>query len=251
MQTYHNPTYRVIQILNLISQKNDLTLSEISKDLSISKSTLQPILKTLLELDYLAYDEDKRLYRIGIGFFKSAQSFLGTSNSFDIIKKSMKTIVKKCNEICQMGIYDKTRKGNVFYIAKEEPIQSISLISSIGTSLPAYATALGKCILSGFSNDEIKEIYSSGLVQLTPHTKSNVMELLKDIELVRTYGYAYEREESALDIECIAVPIIQDKKVIASISVSIPKYRSSVEKVENIKNILMTNKNSLELLLSK
>ena len=43
----HNPTKRVIDILNIISKNSDkLTFSNISKNLEIPKSTLSPILKT-------------------------------------------------------------------------------------------------------------------------------------------------------------------------------------------------------------
>lgn len=251
MENLHNPTHRVVRIINLISQRDDLTLTEISKILNISKSTLQPILKTLIELDFLTFNSDQRTYKIGIGIFKSAQAYFGPNDSFEIIKKSMRNIVKECNEICQMGIYDRFRPGNIFYIAKEEPIQSISLISNIGSSLPAYATALGKCILSGFSNTLVKEIYSNGLKPLTNNTVKDIETLIEDLEFVRKNGYAYEQEESAKDVECIAVPLRQNNEVIASISVSIPKYRSSTEKVKKIKNILISQRNLLELVFQE
>lgn len=251
MMNIHNPTLRVIRILDLISQNNGLTLTKISEELKISKSTIQPILKTLLYYDYLAFNDEENTYNIGIGIFKIAQSFTGTSDSFELIKKSMREIVKGCNEICQMGIYDKTREGNVFYIAKEEPSQSISLISNIGTSLPAYATALGKSILSGFSNDKIKQIYSDGITPLTENTINTLDDLIKELEDIRKNGYAYEREESAPDIECIAVPIEQNNEIVASISVSIPTYRSSDQKIESIKKILIDQKNILEIVLKR
>lgn len=251
MENLHNPTHRVVRIINLISQRDDLTLTEISNILNISKSTLQPILKTLIELDFLTFNSDQRTYKIGIGIFKSAQAYFGTNDSFEIIKKSMKNIVKECNEICQMGIYDKVRPGNVFYIAKEEPMQSISLISNIGTSLPAYATALGKCILSGFTNEKIREIYREGLSPLTEHTVSNIDILINEVDFVRKNKYAYEQEESAKDVVCIAIPLIQNREVIASISVSIPKYRSTIEKVKHIKEVLVGQKNILELVLDE
>ena len=239
----HNPTLRVIEILNLISRKNDLTLTDISYELNFSKSTIQPVLKTLLNSEYIKQNTNTRTYEIGFEVFKIGQSYLNNNNAFDLIKNSMKEIVNECNEICQMGVYDNKNTKNVFYIAKEEPSsQSVALISSIGTSLPAHATALGKCLLSSFSNDYISDLYRDEMEKLTKNTITDVKELILQLDDIRRNGYSIEAEEATEGIECIAIPLMQSNKVIASLSVSLPMYRSSDEKIEIIKGLLLKHK---------
>lgn len=247
--TNHNPTLRVINILNLVSQKNELTLTEISNELEISKSTLQPILKTLANHGYLSQGNNNKTFKIGMSTFKIGQTFINDNNPYDVIRKSMKNIVSDCNEICQMGIYDENNPGHVLYIAKEEPLQSIALISNIGTSLPAHATALGKCLLAYFPKDYVKNLYSNGMEKLTENTISDLDTLLEEIKKVRINNFASECGESTEEIECIAVPLIQDNKAIASISVSLPMYRSSPEKISYIIDLLIKEKNNIDALL--
>ena len=49
----HNPTLRVMEILNLLCQSDGpMRLSEISRELNMPKSTLLPILQTLVSGQY-------------------------------------------------------------------------------------------------------------------------------------------------------------------------------------------------------
>lgn len=245
----HNPTLRVMEILKLIGLKRDLTLTDISNELNFSKSTIQPILKTLVDSGYIIQDMDKRTYRISTETFKISQSYLNDNRSFELVKKHMKEIVNQCNEICQMGVQDRRNIRNVIYIAKEEPTQSVALISNIGTTLPAHATALGKCILSSYSNEYIYELYKNDMEKLTDNTTTNVNVLIKQLEGIRKDNYYNEKGEATEGIECIAVPLIQDNNVIAALSVSLPTYRSSEEKIELIKTILMKHKIDIDRIL--
>ena len=95
----HNPTKRVIDILNIISKNSDkLTFSNISKNLEIPKSTLSPILKTLVELEVLNLDPISQTYATGLGAFQIGQSYLKNLNGLDIIKSHMTTITNSCNK---------------------------------------------------------------------------------------------------------------------------------------------------------
>lgn len=61
---YHNPTLRVLRILELIdAHSGGLSLSEISNLLTLPKGTISPILKTLAATNYIVADGS--LYKIG------------------------------------------------------------------------------------------------------------------------------------------------------------------------------------------
>ena len=245
----HNPTFRVMEILKLIGCENDLTLTDISEKLNFSKSTIQPILKTLLQLGYIVQDSGKRTYRIGLETFKISQNYLNDNTSLEMIKGHMKEIVTQCNEICQMGIFDNGDTKSVTYIAKEEPTQSVVLISNIGVSLPSHATALGKCLLSSFPNDYILEMYKDGMEKVTEDTVNDVNKLIDQLEYIRENQYIIEIGEVTEGILCVGIPLVQDQKVIASLSVSMPIYRSSDEKVEFLKELLLKHKKEIDMVL--
>lgn len=248
MLEIHKPTERVVLILKTISEHDTgCTLTDICHFTGISKGTAFPILSTLTELGFLYKHPSTNLYTIGAECFRIGYSFLRNMNIFDIIRDAMDEIVHECSEICQLGIF---QNGEVFYIAKSEPYRAIKLMSSIGRSLPAYASALGKCLLSGLNDDEIRELYSSGLKPLTQNTIIDIERLIEQIHSVRINHYASEQGESSPDIECIAVPLTNKNKVFAAMSISIPIYRSSPKQLKKMQTILLEKKNQLEAFIS-
>lgn len=241
MDKLHNPTLRVCKILDLIGKNRDLNLTDISDNLSLSKSTIQPILKTLVELNLLYFNQHTKTYNIGYKCYSIGSSFIDNNNGLTIIKNHMKDIVNECNEICQLGILDSMDNTRVFYIAKEEPVQSIKLISKIGSSLPAHATALGKCLLSQFDNNTIDKLYDSKktLPKITERTVTNINDLKEEIKLINEQGFIREIGESSEGVECVAVPILKNNNMVASISVSLPTFRSSDTKIDSISKTLL------------
>lgn len=246
----HMPTKRVIEILKCLSLSDSyLSLSEISKSTGISISTLQPILKTLSDYKYLSQNKLKQ-YQIGVELFKIGNEFINNDDTIDIIRTSMKNIVHGCNEITQLGILD-DRNINVIYIAKEEPYQAIKLMSSVGKALPAYASALGKSLLSNYNSDIINRIFKdTKLEPLTDNTITDINELIYEINEVKIKGYSHEKGESDKDIECFAIPVTIRNNIKYSISVSTPIYRMNSQKIDLIKKTLLDEKLILDNLLN-
>lgn len=248
MSKLHKPTQRVVDILVSISNsKEGISFTEISEKTSIPKGTLSPILNTLVKNKMIYLSENNKRYSISTRSFIIGHSFVDNINTIDYIKENMKDIVDECDEICQLGILD---GPDVLYVAKVEPVQAIKLESSVGKKLPAYATALGKCLLADYENHEIKNLYRSGFKALTSKTITDINELIEVIEKIRKSGFSYEYGESNEQVMCLAVPIKHNGKTILSISVSIPKYRVNQEKISKIEKILVNSRREIEEYLS-
>lgn len=238
----HHPTMRVIAIFEAIyHSKNGLTLAEISRVTGISKGTLHPIVLTLLHEHYLQYEGTR--IEIGKNCFKLGYTYVHSLNYLDILKPHMREIVASCDEICQLGILD---GGDVLYVEKTEPDQAIRIESSAGKTVGAYATALGKCLLSGFNDDEVRRLYEEPFTSYTPYTTTDLPVLLKQLDMVRRNGYSHEIGETNKDVECVAVPVHNGRDVMASISVSLPRFRSTPEKIEQIAALLKQHAQSIE-----
>lgn len=239
----HKPTERVVSILNEIRYSEDgLTVKDISTRTNIPMSTLSPIIKTLVASKFLEQQDNK--YILGLELFKIANSYVNTSNALTIIKDYMKNIVNECNEICQLGIYEKS--GYVFYLAKVEPTQSIKIISNVGTKIAANASSLGKALLSKFNESEIKEIFKDGMKKYTKNTIISVEKLIKEIEKFKNIGYYEEIGEVSEDIRCTSVPIELNNKVVAALSISIPIFRADEERIKLVKDTLLKYKPRME-----
>lgn len=235
----HKPTERVLNILNLLSiNPKGLTLTEISEAVDIPKSTLYPIMQTMLERNFVSLEKNSLKYSIGISAFCIGASYPRNKYMLDFIQKIMKNIVSNIDETCQMGVLD---GKDVLYILKEDPIKDVDirLISYVGKRIPAYCTALGKALLSGYNIEEIKSLYTDGLKPITKNTITNFNVLENELKNIRETHVSTEVEEVTEFLRCYAVPLFSKGKISAAISISIPTFRATEEK----------NKLAIELLL--
>ena len=75
----------------------------------------------------------------------------------------------------------------------------------------------------------------------TPNSISSVMELKKCLKKVKRDGYAIDKEEFKIGINCLGVPIInKEGKSIASISVTGPSSRFTLSEMKKLKNTLIS-----------
>lgn len=246
--TSHRSTERVLDALELVAFGNAIgyTLSEISNKLDIPKSSIQPLLHTLLQRGYLSHDENTGRYTIGYSSFQLGSSFLGGLNIIDEISKELERITSICLETTYCATL---KEGNAFYIAKADSPEPIRMVARIGHTLPAYSTGIGKALLADFTLQELRKLYPGGLTPLTEHTITDFTELHHQLQSAKREGFAYEKEESNQYIQCIATPLRKGGRIAAAISVAIPVFRYTDEKGQLICQALSQAKNRLEKLL--
>ncbi len=235
----HKPTERVLNILNLLSVNIEgLTLTEISKIISVPKSTLFPILQTMTDMRYIQLGKDSFRYKLGISTFCIGSSYSQDEYMLDFVKDIMKNIVTEIKEICQMGVLE---GNNVLYVLKEEPeiALDIRIISRVGKRLPAYCTALGKALLSNYNIAEVKKMYPKGLIPYTENTITDFDVLNDQLAIIRQEHIAKEYEEITKGLCCYAVPLESNGNVIAALSVSVPNFRATKEKIDLITQLLL------------
>ena len=235
----HKPTERVLNILNLLSVNTDgLTLTEISKGIAVPKSTLYPILQTITDMNYIQLGKDSFRYKLGISTFCIGSSYSQDEYMLEFVKPIMKNIVSEIKEICQMGILE---GSNVLYVLKEEPEVGldIRIITRVGKRIPAYCTALGKALLSNYDIEEVKSLYPKGLLPYTENTITDFDVLNNQLSTIRTEHIAKEYEEITKGLCCYAVPLESNGNVVAALSVSIPNFRATTEKLNLVTELLL------------
>ncbi len=242
----HRTTGRVLDILELLaSSESGYTLTEIAKTISAPKSSIFPMLHTLESRRYISLDSTLK-YHIGVSTFAVGSTFVNSKNLLTHINEEMEKLVEICNETCSLGILD---GPNVLYIAKKDSSQSLRLVTYVGKQAPANCTALGKALLSRKSLEELKELFPEELQSCTKRSITDLNFLYNQLREVEETGFAYENEEFSEQIQCIAVPIMKNRKPLYAVSVSTPSFRNDNKKIEMIKRELVNIKLKTELLL--
>ncbi|POT56890.1 hypothetical protein C3432_16035 [Citrobacter amalonaticus] len=93
----------------------------------------------------------------------------------------------------------------------------------IGNHLPAHCTAVGKVLLSQYSDEDIRQLYGEmPLEKMTVDSISTLPMLLAELREVRQQGYAIEQREANERAACIALPIFSSAgKMVAAFSVTV------------------------------
>lgn len=222
-----------IDILELLGNcEHELSMSEIVSTLELTKSNVNKLLANLERYGYVEHNKYTGNFRLGVKTFQISQAYINKLNLIDISNQVLTDLKNKLNESTYIGVL---RHGNVVYLNVIETDEPVRVMPRIGNVGPAYATAIGKAQLSTLNNKEITSLYENKeFRKLADKTIPNIDELLKDITNVRECGYALDLEEYENDVHCVAAPVLDFMgKVIAGISVSGPKVRMSMERIEN------------------
>ena len=244
----HNPTLRVLQILDLLAtEQSPLRLADISRKLEIPKSTLLPILQTMTQCRYLTKDGSDR-YGLGIAMLGAAAAAGKLHSPQKVIKACLKELVEEFQETCYYGVLEGNR---VLYLEKVESPQPLRMLTAIGHRLPAYATGLGKALLTDHTLQQLETLYPDGFAPLTEKTVRDLPALADQLEAARKNGYAWEIEESTDHIRCFAVPVRNSGNIVGAISMAIPLFRYQEEKKETMIAALQNAAARLENLLQQ
>lgn len=114
---------------------------------------------------------------------------------------------------------------------------------------PLHAMANGKAILSGMEDGQVAGLLRRGLAALTPATVTGLPALLAELAEIRREGFSYDREEHAVGICAIGVPVLAPGLPTHALSVAVPAARFEAS-LPVLKAALLACRSALERTLS-
>jgi DNA-binding IclR family transcriptional regulator len=210
---------RTVSILSLISERpKGITLSEIANELDIPISSTVDILRALLDTGMIEIiDERSKLYSIGVRAFSIGSSYIRNSTLLD---KAIPVIKELGSELNKTVFLAKVINDRITYIYKYEPDNILISTCQVGSVNYLHCTALGKSILA-YDDDLLKRTLAKPMVKKTEHTIIDPDLFTKEIEKVKSQGYALDNLEQTDYLICIGAPIFDNtNKPIAALSVS-------------------------------
>lgn len=228
---------RVLRVIDaLTASSSGLTFAQLCDSLSLPKSSAHGLLKTMIDGGYLFLGAD-RCYRLGIRVWEAGQAY---SRMFDLpttAKPFLLAARDALNETVQLAILD--GHENV-YVAKEDGNQRLTLVSHVGGRLPAYATALGKVLLAGLSDQELaRRLTGVSFQRFTSTTITSKARLADELAMIRRNGYAIDNAEYTPGVHCVAAPVRDHTGVtVAAMSVSVPEVRNDPNSRQRILEVL-------------
>jgi DNA-binding IclR family transcriptional regulator len=224
---------RAADVLELFLASSELSVKEISQELSLSKSTVHGIIKTLEHRGYLQQNSDDLKYKLGMKLFELG---IAVENQLDlgkIARPIIRNLVEELKETVHLVV---RQRDEVIYIEKVEGPHTLRIYSQVGKRAPYYCTGVGKAILAFQDDVEIERVLTkSPLKPYTEYTITDKEEIKKQLKVIRDQGYSIDDEEIELGLRCVAAPIYNHQGIaIASVSCAAPTMRLDEEKLSMV-----------------
>jgi DNA-binding IclR family transcriptional regulator len=197
----------------------EFRLTELVARTGLSKTTAYRIAANLVQLGLLEHTGEH--YRLGNHLFE-----LGSlvSRRLDLRETAL-PFLQDLFESTRQTVHFGVRDGfDVVYLERIHGHDSLALPSRIGGRLPLSCTAIGKALLA-FCKEAAFDLDTRELPRLTPHSITDPAALRTALEQIQVSGMAYEEQEAAVGVSCIAAPVFAGATVVAALSVAVPQQQ--------------------------
>ena len=126
--------------------------------------------------------------------------------------------------------------NHVVYHDRVEASWPLGLHFEAGSKVPVHCTSIGKLMLAlKPSRDAETWLSKTELQRYTPRSKTNIPDLLADLEEIRAQDFSVDDQEFMDGVYCIAVPLrTSDGRVFAAMALSAPEARLSLNKLKKL-----------------
>ena len=202
-----------------------LGISELARQLALTRSTTHRYVATLATLGYLQQDDATRKYRLGPRILDLGFSMLGSLGLREIAAPHLRRLTDATGHTSNLAIRDDTDVILIDRVrGRPGRYHHLEFTLHVGSRIPAYCSATGKALLAFMPRPDLEHIVERiDLVQRGPRTLTGKRALLTELEQVRRNGLATNDEELESALRSIAAPIrSRSGEVVAAINVAIP-----------------------------
>lgn len=239
---------KAVRILECFTaEEPELGVTEISRKLSMHKSSVFNIIDTLSKCGYLEQNPKSGKYKLGL---KVLQLSYNLYSSYDIrraLRPLLEEISHKVNEAVYLGVL---YEEEVIYIDAVFPTYSTLTRNIIGIKAPLYCTAIGKSLLALLPDHMIESIISKPLTAYTQNTITDKDMLWEEIKRIRADGFAVDNMEHEYGIKCVGIAIKSlDGMPKGAVSISGPSLRFNDSTIKEYALLLTELKDKVESFL--
>ena len=239
-------TEKTLRILEELKRRDGAGVTDVADELGMSKGTVHNHLSTLQEHEYVV--KENGTYRLGLRFMEMGEYTRRQTKLLEVAKSEIGDLAEETGEIANLMIEEHGR-GIYIYISKGG--QAVNLDTHVGTRQYLHTSAIGKSILAKMDDERYEYVIDThGLPAETPNTVTSEEKLQEELDEIRERGVAFDGEERAEGIRCVAAPITDNEgNLLGGVSVSAPVTRlkddrfctEMPEKVQHVATVIGIN----------
>ncbi|MCC7045952.1 MAG: helix-turn-helix domain-containing protein [Alphaproteobacteria bacterium] len=167
-------------------RRSGATVMELSRTLQLPQSSASALLRTLVALDYLAYNRRRRTYvataRVGLLSAGVAPGVFGDSR----LPHALEELHDKTGEMVLLATHNETMVRFIEVIESRNPMR---LHLPVGSVRPLPHSGMGRLFLSSFPEEKIRGLVHLFNAESGSQRRIKADELLREIDVVRKRGY--------------------------------------------------------------
>jgi len=221
---------RALNILEVMAEEEDhLGLVAISRLVGLDPTTTHRLLHTMEERGFVSQSPVDGKYSLGLRAFQIGNAVTNVTILRQVARPFIQVLMERTGETANLAIKDGFRAA---YVEQVTGPGFLRTLSEVGRGIPLHCTAVGKALLMGANETEVKRLAAQGLERHSPNTVISLEGLLAEVRRCREQGYALDMEEFEPGARCLGAPIMDiDSKVLCAISVAGPATRMSAERL--------------------
>lgn len=218
---------RAMTLLECIaSQGGEARLVDLSEKMKLNKSTLHGLLNTLASMGYVSRRGTR--YALGLRLREIAQPLTDADTA---LRYAFQPLLHKLavlsGETCYLAVPCGTRE--YLYIDAVECHSTLRVGNPRGRREGLTTSAIGKVFLA--NDPELRRsLRRAGSISLV---------LEEELKCIETHGYALDLEEAEVGLNCLAIPLRQEGRVVAALGVSGPAQRLTKAVLKKLASAIM------------
>ena len=218
---------RGLAVIRAFDEHNpELTLSDVARSTGLTRAAARRFLLTLADLGYVR--TDGRWFTLSPRILELGYAYLSSQSLTEVAEPHLERLVAEVHESSSVSVLD---GEDIVYVARVPTSRIMTVSINVGTRFPAYATSMGRVLLSRLTDDELEDYLGRvELVPLSPRTVTSRETLRAELAKVRSQGWALVDQELEEGLRSVAAPI-RDRagKTIAAVNLSAHASRMSIE----------------------
>lgn len=200
---------RSLAVLDVLADGGELGTNEIARRTGVNASTVSRLLATLAAEGYVDQAASGR-YRLGVRLVQLGNAVLDRLDLRELSQPALRALVEATGETATLSVPGEGEAMTIDFVRSPSSVQGVA---QVGRPSVAHATGTGKVMLA-FGGAPIP---GGPLQRYTARTVVDPLRLAREIEHVRTQGWAAAIGEREDDLAAVAAPVRDSRGELAAI----------------------------------
>lgn len=226
--------HRAVAVLDVLrSAEEGLSIRQVALRAELSKSTVQRLLRELIDLDLAAQDPLTGGYRLGPRTLALGSAYQRRLDVRQVALPHMTALRDATSETVGLSV---PYEDQVLHIDQVQSALDLRATFDIGRPLPLWSGAPSRLMLAERADAEVERlVHDHSHAEFRPVNPPPPEVLVADVRRARQDGYAIAKEETLPGVSTLSAPVRGSTgTLLATVSLTAPSIRLTDDKVDGL-----------------